>query len=316
MCEIASPSNCAEATVTVTVLAPYVIDAVNDSAVTMPDRVVIASVLANDTLGGTAATLSRVTLAAVSSTSAGVTLDVTNGSVYVAPGTLPGIQTLAYRICEIVDPSNCDDATVVVTVNPFPIDAVNDTGWALRTGGTAVANVLANDRFAAAAATLAKVRLSQISSTDAGVSLNVATGAVTVAAGATVGTQTVRYSICEIATPSNCDEASVTVTVAHLPLQATNDSARGSSKNANTPLANVLANDRLNGAPATLSNVRLSFVSLTPANDKIRLDLTDGSVDVLGKTSSGIYSLVYEICELAMSSNCARATVTVDLSGR
>jgi len=48
----------------------------------------------------------------------------------------------------------------------------------------------------------------------------------------------------------------------------------------------------------------------------IRLDLTDGSIDVLGKTSSGTYLLVYEICELAMPTNCARATDTIDLSGR
>jgi hypothetical protein len=38
-------------------------------------------------------------------------------------------------------------------------------------------------------------------------------------------------------------------------------------------------------------------------------------VKVLGKTSGTIYALVYEICELAMPANCARATVTLDLSG-
>jgi hypothetical protein len=72
---------------------------------------------------------------------------------------------------------------------------------------------------------------------------------------------------------------------------------------------------RLGGGPATLANVTLSFVSLTPANSRIRLDLTDGSVDVLGKTESGLYLLVYEICEIAMPTNCARATVRLDLSG-
>jgi hypothetical protein len=78
----------------------------------------------------------------------------------------------------------------------------------------------------------------------------------------------------------------------------------------------VLTTDRLGGAPATIANVRLSLVSLTPANVNIRLDLTDGSVDVLGKTSSGLYSLGYQICEAASPLNCARATVTVDLSGK
>ena len=115
--------------------------------------------------------------------------------------------------------------------------------------------------------------------------------------------------------PSNCDDAIVTVTVLATPIIANGDSARVSSKVASTAIANVLANDRLGSAPATLANVTLSFVSLTPANSKIRLDLTDGSVDVLGKTDSGLYLLVYEICEIAMPTNCARATVRLDLSG-
>jgi len=56
-------------------------------------------------------------------------------------------------------------------------------------------------------------------------------------------------------------------------------------------------------------------VSLTPANNKIKLDLSDGSVDVLGKTESGLYLLVYKICEIGNPTNCDQATVTLDLSG-
>jgi len=204
---------------------------------------------------------------------------------------------------------------VTVTVKSFVIDAVNDSGLVPKAGGTAVANVLANDKFAGAVATLAKVQLSQLASTHVGVSLNLATGAVIVATGTTVGTHTLNYRICEIAMPSNCDDAIVTVTVLATPIIAGNDFARVSSKVASTAIANVLANDRLGGGPATLANVTLTFVSLTPANSKIRLDLTDGSVDVLGKTESGLYLLVYQICEIAMPTNCARATVRLDLTG-
>jgi large repetitive protein len=316
ICEIADPSNCDDASVTVTVLPPYVIDAANDNGgVTFPGRTVVANVLANDMLGGTPATTARVTLTTVSSSAAGFTLNADTGSVFVALGTAAGTQTLTYRICEIVDPTNCDDADVTVTVKLFVIDAVNDSGLVPKAGGTAVANVLANDKFASAVATLAKVRLSKLSSTHAGISLNLATGAVTVAAGTTVGTHTLTYRICEIAMPSNCDDAIVTVTVLATPIIANADSARVSSKVASTAIANVLANDRLGSAQATLANVTLKFVSLTPASSKIRLDLTDGSVDVLGKTESGLYLLVYEICEIAMPTNCARATVRLDLSG-
>jgi hypothetical protein len=289
---------------------------VNDSGATLPGWTALANVLANDTLDATPATSARVTLSQVSSTNAGITLNVPYGSVSVAVGTAPGTHTLTYRICEIASPSNCDAADVTITVNPFPIDAVNDTAAAPRTGGTALANVLANDTFAGGVATLAKVQLSTLASTHAGISLNAASGAVLVAAGTPVGTYTLRYRICEIATPSNCDEAIVTVAVQHLLITAVTDYASGSSKVANTALASVLTNDRIGNASATPANVRLSFVSLTPANNMIRIDLADGSVDVLGKTSSGVYALVYEICEMAMPANCARATVRIDLSGR
>jgi YVTN family beta-propeller protein len=316
ICETAAPANCDDGTVTVTVRAPFVIDAVDDTATTLPGRQALASVLANDTLDGAPATSARVALSVVSSTSSGILLNASTGSVFVLVGTAPGSHTLTYRICEIASPINCDTAEVALTVNAFPIDAVNDTGAAPRSGGTALGNVLANDTFAGASATLARVRLSQLASTHAGISLNAATGAVTVVAGTPVGAYTLQYGICEIATPSNCDQAIVTVTVTPLSIIAGNDFARGSSKVANIVLASVLTNDRLGNAPATPSNVRLSFVSLTPANNKIRLDLADGSVDVLGKTDSGLYSLVYDICEIAMPTNCARGTVRIDLSGK
>jgi hypothetical protein len=124
-----------------------------------------------------------------------------------------------------------------------------------------------------------------------------------------------RARICEIASPANCDEATVTVTVQPLSIYAALDSGRGSSKRPNTVVASVLTNDRLGNGPATIGNVSLAFVSLTPTNSKIRLDLTDGSVDVLGKTDSGLYTMVYKICERAMPTNCAQGTVRIDLSG-
>jgi hypothetical protein len=162
---------------------------------------------------------------------------------------------------------------------------VNDSGTARRSGGTAVANVLVNDRFAAALATVSKVQLSQLTSSDAGISLDTATGAVTVAAETPVGTFTLTYRICEIATPSNCDDATVTVSVLPYAVAAVADFAKGSSKVANTVLGSVLTNDRLGGAPATTGNVSIAFRSISPANNRIRLDTSDGSVDVLGKTT-------------------------------
>ena len=316
ICEVADSSNCDKAKVTLTVRDPFVIDAVDDNASARPGTVAIVSVLDNDTLGGVRPASSTVSLSLVSSTHAGLTLSLPHGTVIVMPGTTLGPQSLVYRICEVADPLNCDQATATVTVVPTPLDAVNDVGTSTRSGGVAQFNVLANDTLQGTPATLARVTLEFVSSTHlVSDSSPSRPRAVTVEAGTPIGVYALVYRICERANPVNCDDATVTVTVNPYAINAVNDSARASSKVAGVALASVLANDFLGSVRATPANVRLAFISLTPANSKIRLDLTDGSVDVLGKTSSGLYTLVYEICEIEVPTNCDRATVTLDLSG-
>src|SRR5262249_29795001 len=175
--------------------------------------------------------------------------------------------------------------------------------------------VSAHGTCGGAPATLARVSLSQLSSTSAGITLNPANGSVAVADGTPEGTHTLAYRICETASPGNCDSAIVTITVAPYVVSAVNDLARGSSKVANTALSSVLANDRIGNSPAT-TNVVLSLVSLSPANPMIGLNLTNGAVEVLGKTASGTYTLVYQICETGNPANCSTATVTLTLSGK
>ena len=313
ICELASPENCDEASVVVTIRDPNLIDAVNDSASSAAGRTALATVLANDRLGGASATLSTVKLTALSSTHAGVTLNVATGAVSVASGTPAGSYSLAYRICELADPANCDQAGVAVTVLPSTIDAVNDAGVVTASGGLAVANVLANDTLGGARATLTNVALAPVSSTGGEVMLNSSTGSVTVAPGAAPGSYSLAYRICERASPSNCDQASVSVTVKATVINAANDFARASWRRAGTALASVLANDSLGAARATTDNVTLRLVSLTPDSDSIRLDLDDGSVDVLQRLRSGVYVLTYQICEIASPTNCDSATVTLDL---
>lgn len=192
-----------------------VIDAVNDAGSTNTGGgIAVANVLANDSFAGGPASLAQLTLTQLSSSDPGVTLDLTDGSVDVAPGLSTGVKQLEYSICESAAPTNCDHATATVTVVPFVIDAVNDAGSVTYTaGGTAVANVLANDRFNGAQATTENVVLSLVSSTNNGVTLDTTDGSVDVVAGTPGGKHTLVYRICEPASPTNCDEATVTVTV-------------------------------------------------------------------------------------------------------
>ncbi|MFL5391328.1 MAG: hypothetical protein ACJ79G_00675, partial [Myxococcales bacterium] len=64
------------------------------------------------------------------------------------------------------------------------------------------------------------------------------------------------------------------------------------------------------------ANVSLSLLSVAPANADIRLDPATGSVDILRRTQSGTYALVYRICEIAAPDNCADGTASLTLSGK
>jgi hypothetical protein len=277
--------------------------------------VAVANVLANDWFAGAPATTGNVTLSEQSSTSAGVTLDSSDGSVDVAAGTAAGTHTLVYNTCETASPSNCAEATVTVLVPPYVVVAVNDQGSVSPSrGGTAVASVLINDTFGGARATTANVTLSEQSSTSAGITLDLSDGSIDVVAGTAAGNQTLVYQICENGDPSNCAQATVTITVVPYVVNAVNDQARASSKTGGTAIASVLANDWLGNVSATPATVKLSQQS--PPIAGITLDLSDGSVDVAPRTQSGLYNLVYQICETASPENCDQATVTLDLSGR
>jgi hypothetical protein len=277
----------------------------------------IVSVLANDWYLGAQATTPTITLSPVSSNHPGVTLDLSDSSVDVAPGTQAGTYTLVYQICVPGSVTDCDTATAKVTVNPYVIDAVDDAGTqSPSTGGTAIANVLTNDKLGFRPATTANVTLSQVSSGNSDVTLDVSDGSVDIAQGTTPGTFALVYRICETAAnPANCDKATATVYVKPNDILAVNDSVKASSKRGGTVIASVLANDWFANARATTAKVSISQVSLTPAVQGITLDTTDGSVDVVPRTKSGTYQLVYKICEIASPTNCSQATATIDLSG-
>lgn len=318
ICSLADAAACDQATLTVTIRETYVIDAVADSTTTFSGTMPIANVVANDTLNDAPATFQTVKLTQVSSQHAGIYVVPADGRLYVNVGVPGGSYVLRYRICEIASPVNCDETDVTINVTPNAVNAVDDAGAVTRSGGTAVANVITNDTFNGAAASFTKVGLSTVSSSSPTIALNPITGQVTVSSGAPLGVHTLTYSLCEKAVAANCDTAVVTVTVNPYVIDAVNDYGKGASKYANTVIPNVLVNDRLAGSAVsagTTGNVKLTRVSLKPANKYIKLNLTTGAVTVTAPTSSGIYTLTYKICEKALLTNCDTATATIELSG-
>ncbi|MCX3267538.1 hypothetical protein OQZ29_22475, partial [Pedobacter agri] len=202
----------------------------------------------------------------------GVTLDPATGAVNVAPNTPAGTYTVVYQVEDKLNPGQTKQASVTVTVTAPVMNANTDTGTANGfTGGVAVPNVLTNDTYnGVSPASLANVTLTQVSASNPGLSLDPATGAVNVAPNTPAGTYTLVYQIEDKLNPGQTKQASVTVTVGAPALVATNDTGSANGFVGGTAVADVLANDTYNGAPATLTNVTLTQVSTTDA--KVTLD--------------------------------------------
>jgi hypothetical protein len=188
--------------------------------------------------------------------------------------------------------------------------AYDDAGQVANpSGGTAVANVLVNDWIAGVRATTANVFMSQVSTTNAGVTLDTFDGSVDVSNGVPSGAYTLNYQICSSSNASNCDGAKVTVTVGQYIIDAVNDAGSASPSTGGIAVTNVLMNDRLSGVQATTANVLMSIVS---APSGISLN-TAGSVNVAAGTALGDYVLVYRICDRTNLANCDTASVAISL---
>ncbi|WP_281322051.1 DUF7507 domain-containing protein [Flavobacterium aestivum] len=74
-------------------------------------------------------------------------------------------------------------------------------------------------------------------------------------------------------------------------------------------ILNVFNNDNLNTVAVNPADVTLSILVPDP-NGAITLN-TDGSVDVKENAPSGTYTLTYQICEIADAGNCDSALVTI-----
>ncbi|MCZ8368031.1 gliding motility-associated C-terminal domain-containing protein [Flavobacterium sp.] len=310
ICEVSNPTNCDTATVTVPVSAA-VINAVDDSgsANGATGGTAVPNVLVNDTLNGQPVVLAQVNLTQVSTSNPNVTLDPTTGAVNVAAGTPAGNYTLVYQICEIVNPSNCDTAIVTVTVAAPIIVANDDAGTPVNgfAGGTSFTNVLVNDTLNGQPVVASQVNTTFVSSTHPGITL-VGTDVV-VAPGTPAGSYQLVYQICEVINPSNCDTATVFVTV-HLPQIIANDDNFTILCSANGSLGNAISNDTLNGLPITSGLV--NFTILSGAAPNIVID-TNGNISLTETGSCGTYTFTYQICEVLNPNNCDTATITITI---
>ena len=91
------------------------------------------------------------------------------------------------------------------------------------------------------------------------------------------------------------------------------DTGNATAGTAATPIANVLANDTVDGVPATTSNSTLTVV--TPASDAgVVLDTATGAATTTAAVPSGTYTITYQLCNKATPAVCATSTATVTVT--
>ncbi|MFH6948104.1 gliding motility-associated C-terminal domain-containing protein [Flavobacterium sp. FlaQc-51] len=176
----------------------------------------VINVLLNDTLEGIVVTASDVVITTITP-NAFLQLNP-DGSINVLPNAPAGTLTLVYQICEADQTSNCDTATVTITIiNPVIANDDTYTNIGCNTFGLA-GNVLSNDFKGITKASVDLVNFTLLTQNNIGIKTDPnitfdTLGNVTVSSLTPAGTYTYSYQICDKLSAANCDTATVTITV-------------------------------------------------------------------------------------------------------
>ncbi|MBF4466463.1 Ig-like domain-containing protein, partial [Flavobacterium sp. LC2016-12] len=217
VCEL-NTTNCATATVTISVIAP-VIDAVKETTAPINGTIggTTTSLVSNDTLNGIAVVIGinpgQVSLSPVSVPN-GLTLNA-DGSIKIDAGTPAGTYHVEYKICEVNNPTNCDSVISEVIVTAGVLQANNDIIGSVVGVNQPITlvNVFANDTNNSLPVVASDMILSVITEDPTGfITLN-SDGTAILGANAPAGTYELIYQICEKLNPTNCSSASIKVTV-------------------------------------------------------------------------------------------------------
>ncbi|MEB8432362.1 SpaA isopeptide-forming pilin-related protein [Cocleimonas sp. KMM 6892] len=310
ICENLNPTNCSTTTETVSVdVAPILAVPETYPVINGADGGITTTVLASDTLNGVAVVPADVTIT-VDATDPNLTLDPATGLITVAPGTPAGDHTVTYAICENLNPDNCSTTTETVTVEAAAIQAIPETYPVINgTEGGVTTTVLASDTLNGAPVIAEDVTIT-VDATDPNLTLDPATGLITVAPGTAAGSYEVTYTICENLNPDNCSATTEKVTVEAAPILAVAETFEPINGFEGGVTTNVLASDSLNGAPVVATDVTITVDTTAP---ELVLDPDTGLITVAAGTAAGTYEVTYTICENLNPDNCSRTTETVNI---
>ncbi|WP_172920029.1 Ig-like domain-containing protein, partial [Capnocytophaga canis] len=286
------------------------IDAVDDLLIEVdalsPLRTSTTTILSNDTLGTASATSTNVTITQIATTDPRVTIDTATGKVKVNSDSVPtGIYTLTYTICEKVNGTPCDTATVTVKVRN--INAVDDAFTYENGALSGTGNILVNDKYNGTIPSIPVEVDLTTSALPEGITVS-PTGDISIN-NVKSGVYTFTYQLCSEVLTDVCDSATVTITVKNK-IEA-NDDNNGDTVNGYsvTPASTIdlFANDRLDGK--TVSSQTVTITTHTALPTGVTID-ANGKVTIGNDTPTGVHSFTYTLCEKDVTPvNCDVAKV-------
>lgn len=219
-------------------------------------------------------------------------IDTTTGQISVPAGTPAGVYTIVYQICDDLNPLNCDTAIVTITVATGQIELFDDLLNYECLGNGIVGNVISNDLFNGASLNLSEVTLEYLTTQNTNFALNALTGELSIVSALPSGQYILQYKICEILNPTNCEIATITVTVSDttppvisvLPLPSTIDCSQ-------VPVFEVAA------ATDNCSLDSLTYVDVTTEGSclgSFTITRTWTAIDVAGNSSTATQIIHFE----------------------
>ncbi|MBC5839496.1 T9SS type B sorting domain-containing protein, partial [Flavobacterium muglaense] len=338
VCDKLTPQTCVSITDVITITAT--VNPVKEDVTIPSTGGVIPNITSNDSVNGVAADITpsgNATISPAGTWPAGITLDPLTGIVTVQSGTVPGVYSVEYILCDKLTPQTCSRVSNVITVTPV-IDPGKEDSTIPSTGGSTTSVVL-NDNVNGLPADISPTgnAVIAISGTwPSGITLDPATGIITVAPGTAVGVYNVVYTLCDKLTPQSCATMTdqITIGLVSVPSISLVKNAIFNNENGdafaqpgetitysfvitntgNVPLTNVTITDLLPGVVLSGSPIPVLTVGginstaysavYTVTKDDITIGLLTNIADVSGADLSG-----------AIVTNTASVDTTLDEDG-
>ena len=311
VCEKLNPTNCQTVTSTL-VIGTGSLTVTPVTPLTVPNGIsggTTSSVLTGITLNGATVTNTNSVTISFSGLPTGVTSN-TNGQLVIPAGTPAGTHTITYKVCEKLNPTNCQTvtSTLVIGTGSLTVTSTTLTHPNGTQGGTTTGTVLTGVKINGNPVNTASVTITW-NSLPPNATGN-ASGTVTIAPNTPAGTYTISYTVCErLNGNSNCQSVTSQITIGGGSLTATPTNlivANGAT--GGTSVNNVLTGVKINGNPVNTNSVTITWNSLPPGFT----GTNSGTVTVPANTPAGTYTVTYTVCErLNSNSNCKTVTSTI-----